>query len=632
MKKHAKAWLALILSLSLLLSGCSALEQIEALERIEERIDALFPFGTRPEASPAPAPAPAGTTAPAPSEEPTPGPTAAPAGEGAAEYGDLELVPFDRMVYERPDLDAIEQSIQDVLNALEQGTELSRAEELLDRCTAAYNRYYTMYVLADIRNCQDLTDEYYAEEYRWCDEHLSEVEQMLDRMYYACADSPLAAQLEEDYFGEGFREEYSDIGESVYSDEAVELMQAERNLIAEYRALSSDPVIVWNGREENYYELLQRADDWTYFRVVDAYYEQYNERYADLYIRLVDVRSRLAAQLGYDSYEQMQYEYTFERDYTPEDAAGYLAEIRRYAVPFYKRLMETDPYGSVWYDEVDEDTLYALLGTAVDEIGGVAAEAFDFMSEYELYDIAVSPRKAGMSFQTYLTDYHAPFLFLDAAGDTEDILSFAHEFGHFTDAYANDDAYETIDLAECYSQGMEYLLLSRLGGMLEREDVENIARLKMLDTAALYVQQAAFAEFESRVYALGADNLSAEVLNELSLQLAVDYGFYTPGYDTYYGMGWTDITHYFEIPFYVITYPVSNDVAMQIYAMELEEAGSGMEAYLRFLDRDFSGLMEGVEAGGFESPFAPGRLENVVQIMSAAFGTAMEPARSGKDR
>lgn len=530
-----------------------------------------------------------------------------------------ELVVFDQLVYERPDLQALEESVEAVKAALDGGEQLERVEELLDICLTQYEHYQTMTVLADIRNCQDLTDTYYAGEYRWCEEHDAEVAQFFDKLYYACAASPLALRLEEDFFWEGFTEDYGDESESKYSDEAVALMQEEGSLVAEYRELSANPVIEWDGGEVEYYALLDTLEGWNYFRAIETFYQQYNERFSDLYIRLVDVRSRLAAQQGYGSYEQMQYEYYYERDYSPAEAESYLENIRRFVVPFYKELMATEPYGDVWYDTVAEEMLYGVLQAGAGEIGGAAAEAFAFMSEYELYDISVSAKKAAMSFVVYLNEYHAPFLFLDASGDTGDILSMAHEFGHFTDEYVNDNAYETIDLAECYSQGMEYLILSRLGGTLRREDVDNIARLKMLDTVALYVQQAAFAEFESRVYALGAENLNAEVLSELSLRLAKDYGFFTPGYEVYYGMGWFDIAHFFEMPFYVITYPVSNDVAMQLYAMELAEEGSGMERYRKILERDFSGLMELVEAGHFESPFAEGRLEEAVSVMRQTF-------------
>ena len=90
-------------------------------------------------------------------------------------------------------------------------------------------------------------------------------------------------------------------------------------------------------------------------------------------------------------------------------------------------------------------------------------------------------------------------------------------------------------------------------------------------------------------------------------------------------MSWCDIPHFFEMPFYVITYPVSNDIAMQIYALEEEQSGKGLEKFMEILDRDYEYFMDAVSTGGFESPFAPGRIESVVEQMRLHL-TAQEKA------
>ncbi len=141
--------------------------------------------------------------------------------------------------------------------------------------------------------------------------------------------------------------------------------------------------------------------------------------------------------------------------------------------------------------------------------------------------------------------------------------------------------------------------------------------MKMLDTLELYVQQASFAEFESIVYSMDPDELSAEVLNDLSLQLAKDYGYYDGINEDYYAMSWTDIVHFYEMPFYVVSYPISNDIAMQIYELEQQQAGAGLEKYLEMLPRDYDSFMDTVAAGGLESPFSEGRIQTVVQDMRA---------------
>ena len=530
-------------------------------------------------------------------------------------------VPFGEMLYYRPDTAQMDVLMEELNARLDDGASYRKVAAKLDECFDWYYLFYTMYTLAEVHSYLDVTDAYYAEEFEWISTEFAEVQQAYDKLYYACAGSELGPTLEERYFWEGFCEEYADPEDSVYSDEYVALLQEESDLLARYREMIAEPVIVFNGREQDFYTLIDELYGAAYTRAWQTYYDTYNEPLAEIFIELMRVRCAMAEQLGYDSYEQMQYEFYYERDYGPEDAARYLEQIRQEVVPFYKSLDAMGAYGRVSYDELSERELVAVLNRAADEIGGDVAEAFAFMEEYDLFDVSVSRKKAQMSFETYFPDYEAPFVFLGASGDTGDVLNFAHEFGHFCDAYMNDGALdETIDLAEVYSQGMELLMLSRLKGSLSAEEAENVERMKALDLADLYVQQAAFAEFETRAYALGPDRLSAETLNGIMLGLCKEYGFYSEGFDWAYAMSWIDITHFFEAPFYVISYPVSNDLAMQLYAMELEEEGSGMERYLGVLRHDSRKIMELVEEGGFESPFSEGRVQDAVRLMKLLYG------------
>ena len=119
------------------------------------------------------------------------------------------------------------------------------------------------------------------------------------------------------------------------------------------------------------------------------------------------MRQELAAQFGMD-YEQMQYSFYFERDYTPEQAAQYVADIRNYMVPVYEEVMEASPYDDIYYDYLDEDELIGVLRNVTELMGGDIKAAFDFMTKYELCDVSVNSKKAAMSFQTYLENYEAP--------------------------------------------------------------------------------------------------------------------------------------------------------------------------------------------------------------------------------
>ena len=253
------------------------------------------------------------------------------------------------------------------------------------------------------------------------------------------------------------------------------------------------------------------------------------------------------------------------------------------------------------------------MGAGAEQMGEIIAEAYEFMNDYDLWDVEVRANKAETSFQNYLEEYDAPFLFLDAGGSMEDLMNLTHEFGHYVDAYANYNASESVDVSETFSQAMEYLMPCYLEGILGDAQLEELYRIKMQDTLELYVQQASFADFEHIVYNTDPDELSADFLNDLQLRLAREYGYYDGYSDDYYAKSWIDISHFFESPFYVIAYPVSNDIAMQIYELEQQESGAGLEKYLEILPRQYDGLIDTVTAGGLESPFAPGRLEKVAQ-------------------
>lgn len=127
------------------------------------------------------------------------------------------LVPFDEMEYLRPDMSTISADFDAVNDALESG-DIDSVSAALDACYLDYYNFDTMYTLADIRSCQDVYDSYYADEVSWCGENFTAVQQKMEDMFYACAASDLAQELEENYFWDGFTDDYSDRSQSHYSD------------------------------------------------------------------------------------------------------------------------------------------------------------------------------------------------------------------------------------------------------------------------------------------------------------------------------------------------------------------------------------------------------------------------------
>ena len=521
---------------------------------------------------------------------------------------------FSEMEYSRPDMSEIEKNIDAAFAALENGASYRKLLRLLERCYEDFSAFATMTTIASIRADMDMRDGYYTAESEWCSEQFYSARQMLEELYRACAESKYGKRLEEEFFWEGFLEEYGD-GSAVTDDACVALLQRESALVSQYYALMLNPTIRMDGDEVKLNDYLTYAGSYDYTRALTLFCEQYNGRFAEIYAELVMLRKELAQRLGYDTYEQMQFEYFFGRDYTPEQAERYVREIKEYIVPLYNDIMSDNPYAKADYYYINSGETMEVLHAAVGQMGGAAEEACDFMLTHELFDIEQRDYKADRSYQTYITDYEAPFLFTNPLGDVTDILTAAHEFGHYTDAYVNYNRDESIDLAEVFSQSMEFLVLDRLDEVMSEEQTENLLLIKLLDTLELYVQQASFYEFEKAVYEADEDELDAEFLSGLSLRLAEEYGYCAGMNKNYYAYSWLTVVHFFEQPFYVISYPVSNSVAMQIYELEREESGRGLDKFLELLSLDTEYIIDAAESAGLESPFTEGAVSRTADTL-----------------
>ena len=510
------------------------------------------------------------------------------AGETGAgmEEQTLEVPRYADMEYSRPDMQALE----DILEQARTDAAGDQVLPIIDRVWEFYDAYdwfYTNYSLADIRYSGDLTDTYWEEEYNYCLENSARVDAMLEELYYALAKSPCLDLLESEmYFGEGFFDSYQ--GENNWDEEFVALMEQEAALVSLY------------------YELSGQAA--AYDTTSEAYYEEFYEDMAQVMVDLIRLRHEIAAYWGYTDYNQFATDFYHYRDYSVEEGRAYLELIREELVKLYRQLNQT---GS-WEDSYATETMtYDYVKEMANNMGGTVLEAFLVMDQGGLYDISYGPNKYNSSYEVYLTSYHVPFIFMNPYMTTYDYLVFAHEFGHFCNDYASDCSYAGVDVLEFFSQGMEYLSLCY------GEDTDQLTRMKMADSLCLYIEQAAFASFEMRMYDIPEEELSTQALAELYEQVALEYGFDTVGYDP---REFISITHFYTNPLYVISYVVSNDAAMQLYQLEQENPGEGLKIFEDNLTTEEYFFLSFLESAGLENPLTKERVRAVRETFEGILG------------
>ena len=527
--------------------------------------------------------------------------------------GSDEVLRFDDMPYERPDAAAFRGIAEKTIRTMRDGGGYRRTVAMLDELFSRYYSMNTMASIADIRSCRNLADEYWAAEYAACLSALTEIGDIMEDVYLACGASPYGERLEREYFGPGFMAEYGENAEEKLSEAFTALAEQENALLVEYRNTVAEPMISVHGVEVPLYDVMY--DVWgqrDYDNLMNAYYEKYNPILGDLYLRLMSVRKAQAKELGYGSYAEMMFDIGFDRDYSVEEGRAFIESVKRWIVPAYARLMDGEKQAELLEGYISDAQLYGALETVARGFGGEIGQAYDFMRRNSLSDLTMSDSKADMSFTTYLDDYEAPFLFVDPYGDRSDIVTVTHEFGHYAEAYISCNAYRSMDLAEVFSQAMQLLSLRPLRDVLGEQGVEQLRLLNMYEFLDTFLWQTLYAEFELRAYAL--ENPRWADLNALMWELYKEYGLDTI-WSEESAVDWIDITHFFEQPFYVISYPVSACCALELYERELQESGKGLESYLQLADSDQIGIVEAAGEAGLQNPITDARVQQVAAFL-----------------
>lgn len=538
MKKHLRSLLALLLTLSVLLSGCSA----ASFEGFFQSLAGFLQVGL--------------------------------------------TVPFDDMTYTRPDADGFVRAAEETSQNAQTAKNVDALMEEIYHCYDLYYDFYTNYTLSLIHYSTDITDIYWKKEYSHCQSQSAKIDGAMETLLYALADSPLRSELEQnEYFGEGYFSAYD--GDSFWDDTFTELMARESEL------------------QNRYYDLTNRSlEDAGY---TDEYFSTWGARFSELLCQLVALRQEIAAYAGYENYVDFAYDYYYQRDYTPQQAKKLMDGIQKELTPLYVNI--PDDAWSAGYETCTEQQSLAYVEDLAEKMGGAIWDAFLLMKENNLYDNRISANKSNTSFEVFLDSYFVPYIFLDPSGYCYDKLTFAHEFGHFCNDFVACGTTVNADVAEIFSQSMEYLSLRYA------ENGKALEKRSMAESLSTFVEQSAYASFEHQLYQLPKEQITPENIQALYASVGKAYGFdRESGWDS---RDYVRVPHFYIYPMYIISYVVSNNAAMQIYQAELETKGAGLALLTENLATEQPRFLAFIREAGLDDPFADGRAASLKKTFEA---------------
>jgi oligoendopeptidase F len=230
-----------------------------------------------------------------------------------------------------------------------------------------------------------------------------------------------------------------------------------------------------------------------------------------------------------------------------------------------------------------------IIATLDPVLGG----QFETMMAEGLLDLDSRKGKAPGGYCDTLHVKGRPFIFMNASGVLDDLVTLLHEAGHAFHAFASHalplvwQRHPGAEAAELASMSMELLsgaYLSGPQGVLDERDAA-IARLEHLeDVLANLVHIASVDAFQSWIYT-GGEGHDAAARDQawLRIRSRFEQGVDWSGLTAERVSRWYRQLHIFLYPFYYIEYGIAQLGALQVWRNRRRDGDAALEAYRAFL-------------------------------------------------
>ncbi|MEF9933612.1 MAG: M3 family oligoendopeptidase, partial [Cetobacterium sp.] len=358
---------------------------------------------------------------------------------------------FNEFKYERPNYGKIKIKFEELVKDMKASSNYEELRTNIDEINKIRNHIESMATLVSIRYSINTQDEFYEKEKEYWDENGPHYEELNSLFYKAIVESKFKDQLTKD-LGKQFMS-IADYSIQSFSKEIISELQEENKLASEYTKLLASAKIPFDGEERNLSALgpfmtSQFRDERE--KASKAYYgffEKNEEKFDELFDKLVKVRHKMAKKLGFDNFVELGYIRMLRTDYNAEMVSKFRSQVSEYIVPvaseLFKRQKERLGLQELrYFDENfefnsgnatpkgDSDFIMKNGILMYSELSKETDEFFKFMMEHELMDLETKKGKGAGGYCTYIPDYKAPFIFSNFNSTADDIDVLTHEAGH----------------------------------------------------------------------------------------------------------------------------------------------------------------------------------------------------------
>ena len=551
------------------------------------------------------------------------------------------MMKFSEMPYQRPDIEKRKAAMEEATKRVLEAQSYEEVRKAYFDVQEMNMEVGTMFSIANVRNTIDTTDEYYDGEVRWLREQMA-------RMI------PLSIAWEKALTGSPYRKDFeAEFGKQLFRILDAELLTEDEKIIQEtirsgeitqaYQKATALATTDFRGEKCNFYGLLKhmqstdRQERKEAFQAWAALYEQISPTLDAQYTELVGLRDGMAKKMGFSTYTEMAYISRNRFDYTQEDAARFREQIREIVTPAVAEIREKQRklLGVDKLHYYDEELIFPEgnanpIGTTEElvtkaqnmyrEMSPETGEFFDFMKEYQLFDLETRPGKRMGGYMTRFPAYQAPFIFSNFNGTSADVDVLTHEAGHAFQGYLSMRSIpisalcgSTSEINEIHSMSMEHFAYPWMKSFFEDKS-EKYITAHLIGAIGTIPYLVSVDEFQHRVYA--EPGMTAMERRGVWREIEKKYmpwRDYDGNKFLEEGGFWMQKQHIFLYPFYYIEYALSQICAFQYYGRMKEDREKAWADYLKLCRAGGTkGYFELLETGNLLNPFKDGTVERSV--------------------
>lgn len=443
---------------------------------------------------------------------------------------------------------------------------------------------------------------------------------------------------------------------NLFHDSNLHLLNQEQALSAEYDRIKSLETVEWNGEEltiNQLYPIYMDTNRETRERAwrLGAQRQAADRQAIDaLWKRFMNLRKQLAANADQPDYREYRWKQLLRHDYTPADCTRFHDAVEQVVVPAARRIYERRRKNlgvdtlRPWDLDVDPLGRPALKPFAeISELENKAAKVFaqldpqlaDYfatMGRENLLDLDSRKGKMPSAYCAGLYVQKRPFVFMNAVGTHDDVMTLLHECGHafhvFEDAHL--PYHQQLEIGtefhEIASTALELIGAPYLTEFYSDEDLKR-ARVQHLENMILFWPYCAAVDaFQHWVY---THHEAASDPANCDAQWAALWARFMSGVD-WSGLedvmmdGWRMKLHIHQVPFYYLDYGLAQLGAVQIWRRAQTDLAGAMRDYRHALSLGGTATLPDLYAtAGAKLAFDAETLGEAVAFMEA---TIMELA------